>query len=314
LRSGISSPLSSSAEDSTRKYTNDLKMLLTPGTQPQMPDQAKLIGKRFRLLRLQQGLLVAEVASLMGRKTSLILYIDSVKTLKHLGVRQACLHDYVQYADILGYRLSDIFDEQSLLNLCAPISEEQLLEQAEQAIHQLKAKGKPLLPGNIADLMAMSRRDLKQYPRVKKLLGKLEQQRRQERFLLAAKQEEALLKRLEPVLQQLGASGEPIVLERVCDSIGLTYRHTIRKYPRIKALFQRYQKNGFGPGRAVPVDEETKIREVQVAINVLLSHGEPVTLRRIRPIVNLTYYQLRRSPRVKALVQSYADKREGEAS
>jgi hypothetical protein len=287
-------------------------MLLTPGLQPQTPDQAKLIGKRFQLLRLQQGLLVAEVASLMGRKTSLVLYIDSVKTLKHLGVRQACLHDYVRYADILGYRLSEIFDETSLLDLCVEISEEQLLEQAAQAIHQLKARGKPLLPGNIADLMAMSRRRLKQHPGVKKLLARCETERRRERFLLASQQEDALLKRIEPVLQQLGACGEPIVFERVCDLVGLTYRYAIRKYPRIKALFQQYQKNGFGPGRAVPLDEDTKVREVQAAINVLLSQGEPVTLRQIRPIVNLTYYQLRTSSRAKALVRSHTEKRSGE--
>src|SRR5436853_1238795 len=102
LRSGISSPLSNPAEDSTHQYTNDLKMLLSPGLQPQTPDQARLIGKRFQFLRLQRGLLVAEAASLMGRETSVVLSLESVRTRKHSGVRQACLHDYVRYADILG--------------------------------------------------------------------------------------------------------------------------------------------------------------------------------------------------------------------
>jgi hypothetical protein len=314
LRSGIPSPLESSVLALTNTYTNDLKMLLTPGTRPLEKEQAKLVGKRFQLLRLQQGLLIPEVASLMGRETSIVLHIDSVRTFRHSGTRQVRLHDYVRYADILGYSLREIFDETSLQDLLVPASEEQLLEQAEQAIRQLKARSKPIQPGNIADLMAMSKSRLKRYPRIKKLLNKWEQERKRERFLLDSKREDTLIKQIEPILQQLEAYGEPIVLERVCHLVGLTYRWMIRKYPRIKALFQEYQKNGCGPWRATPVDEETKVREVQAAINWLLSHGEAITLRRIRPIVKLTYYQLRTSPRVKALLAQYIDKRQGEAS
>ncbi len=306
------SPLSSYVLEPTYKYTNDLKMFLAPGLRPLEKEQAKLIGKRFQLLRLQRGLLIPEVASLMGRETSIVLHIDSVRMFRHSGVKQVRLHDYVRYADILGYSLCEIFDETSLQDLLMPASEEQLLEQAEQAIHQLKARSKPILPGTIADLMAMSKSRLKRYPRIKKLLNKWEQERKRERFLLDSKREDTLIKQIEPILQQLEACGEPLVLERVCHLVGLTYRWTIRKYPRIKALFQEYQKNGCGPWRAPRVDEETKVREVQAAINWLLSHGEPITLRRIRPIVKLTYYQLRTSPRVKALLAQYREKRQGE--
>ncbi len=313
LRSGVPSPLESSVLELTNKYTNDLNMLLAPGTRPLEKEQAKLVGKRFQLLRLQRGLLIPEVASLMGRETSIVLHIDAVRTFRHSGVKQVRLDDYMRYADILGYSLCEIFDETSLQDLIVPASEEQLLEQAEQAIRQLKARGKPILPGNIADLMAMSKSRLKRYPRIKKLLNKWEQERKRERFLLGSKREDPLIKQIEPILQQLEACGEPIVLERVCHLVGLTYRWTVRKYPRIKALFQEYQKHGCGPCRAARVDEETKVREVQAAINCLLSHGEPITLRRIRPIVKLTYYQLRISPRVKALLAQYRDKRQGEA-
>jgi len=213
-------------------------MFLAPGLRPLEKEQAKLIGKRFQLLRLQRGLLIPEVASLMGRETSIVLHIDSVRMFRHSGVKQVRLHDYVRYADILGYSLCEIFDETSLQDLLMPASEEQLLEQAEQAIHQLKARSKPILPGTIADLMAMSKSRLKRYPRIKKLLNKWEQERKRERFLLGSKREDTLIKQIEPILQQLEACGEPLVLERVCHLVGLTYRWTIRKYPRIKALFQ----------------------------------------------------------------------------
>jgi hypothetical protein len=247
----------------------------------------------------------------MGRETSIVLHMDSGRILKH---RQAHLDDYMRYADILGYSLREIFDETSLRDVCISASPEQLLEQAEQAIEQLKARDKPILPGNIADLMAMSTSRLKQYPRIKKLLNKWEQQRWRERFLLDSKREEDILKQIEPILQQLEASGEPLVLERICHQVGLTYRWTMRKYPRVKALLHEYQKNRLGQGRAPRIDEETKVRAVQAAINLLLSQGEPVTLKQIRLIANLTYYQLRTSLRVKALLAQHTDKRQGKAS
>ena len=308
LRSAVPEPLENSLLELTQRRTDDLKMLLTPSLRPQTSDQARLVGKRFQSLRLKQGLLIPEVASLMGRERSTVLYIDAVRTLPHSGVRQPCLNDYVQYADVLGHSLCQIFDEQSLLNLCTSESEEQLLGQVEQAIHQLQARGKLVLPGTITDLMAMSRSRLRQYPRIKKLLNKWEQERKRELFQFSSMREEGLLARLEPILQQLETNGEPLVLERVCHLVGLTYRWAIRKYPRVKALLHEY-RNRLAQGHAPQVDEETKIREVQVAIDLLLSLGEPVTLRRIRPIVNLTYYQLRTSLRVKALLSSYTDKR-----
>ncbi len=128
LRSGVPSPLESSVLAPTTKYTNDLKMLLTPGPGSLEKDQAELIGKRFQFLRRKLGLLIPEVASLMGRETSVVLHIDSVRKVK-----QACLDDYLRYADILGYSLCEIFDETALQDLLVPASEAQLLEQVEQA-------------------------------------------------------------------------------------------------------------------------------------------------------------------------------------
>ena len=59
--------------------TNDLKMLLTPSPRPLAKEQAKLIGRRFQLLRQRQDLWVPEVASLMSRGTSIIQDIDYVR-------------------------------------------------------------------------------------------------------------------------------------------------------------------------------------------------------------------------------------------
>jgi hypothetical protein len=284
-------------------------MLFTPAQRHQDQQQAKLIGRRFQLLRQRRDLWIPEVASLMGRDPSVIRDIDYVSRF-----RRANLGDYMQYADVLGYSLCEIFDEQSLEDLVAPFSEEQLLDQIETAIHQLKARGKPILPGSVGDLVGMTGSRLKHYPRVKKLLNRCETKRKQEIFQWDPLREEELGKQVEHTLKQLEARGEPIVLQHVCDLVGLTYSWMVKKYPRIRALFHEYQKNRSERCLSPRLDEEAKVQQVQAAINSLVSHGEPVTLKRMRQIVRLTQKQLRRSPAIKALLAPYAGKWQREAS
>ena len=309
LRTGLPDRLSKDVLQATDRRTNDLKMLLTPMLRHLEKEQAKLIGKRFQFLRQRRGLWIPEIASLMGRAASIVQDID------HIGrFRQASLDDYIRYADILEYSLCEIFDEQSLQDLVAPFSEEQLLEQVETAIHQLKARGKPILPGSVGDLVGMTGSRLKQYPRVKKLLNRCETERRQEIFQLDPQREEELVKQVEHTLKQLEARGEPIVLQQVCDLVGLTYSWMVKKYPRIRALFHEYQQNRSERCLSPRLDEEEKVQQVQAAINLLVSCGEPVTLKRIRQIVRLTQKQLRRSPRIRGLLAPYIGKWQREAS
>jgi len=309
LRTCEPSRLSDDDVEPTDRYTNDLKMLLTPSPRPLEKEQAKLIGRRFQLLRQRRDLWIPEVAHLLARDRSVVRDIDYVSRF-----RQANLGDYLQYAAVLGYSLCEIFDEQSLGDLVAPPSEEQLLDQVKAAIRQLKARGKPILPGNIGDLLGMTGSRLKQYPRVKKLLTRCEKERRQEIFQVDLKREEELVKQVERTLKQLEARGEPIVLQHVCDMVDLSYSYMVMKYPRIRALFQEYQKNRSERGLSPRLDEEAKVQQVQTAINVLVSQGEPVTLRRIRQIVRLTQKQLRHSPRFNALLAPYTGKWQEEAS
>ena len=309
LRTCEPSRLSSDEVEPTEQRTNDLKMLLTPQHRPPKEEQAKLIGKRFQLLRQQRDLWIPEVAHLLGRETSVIRDIDYVSRF-----RQASLKDYMQYAVLLGYSLREIFDEQSLEDLAEPFSEEQLLEQVETAIHQLKARGKAVLSGSVGDLIGMTGSRLKQYPRVKKLLNRYEMDRKEEITLLDPKREGELVKQVEDTLKQLEAREEPIVLQHVCDLVGLSYSWMVKKYPRLRALFHEYQKNRSRRGLSPRLNEETKVQQVQAALNVLVSQGEAVTLRRIRQIVRLTQKQLRRSPRIKALLAQYTEKWQREAS
>ena len=160
----------------------------------------------------------------------------------------------------------------------------------------------------------MSGRRLKQYPRVRKLLSRYQTQYKEELYLPGSKLEDDLVIQVEQTLKQLEERGEPIVLQHVCDLVGLSYSRMVKKYPRIRALFREYQKNRSRPGLSPRLTEQEKGQQVQAAIDLLVSRGESVTLRRIRQIVGLTQKQLRSSPRLKALLAQYVEKWQGEVS
>src|SRR6266849_5133574 len=207
-----------------------------------------------------------------------------------------------------------LWDEQSLQDLAEPVGEEYVLGLVETAIRQCRARGKAVLPGRIGDLVGTTGSRLKQYPRVKKLLDSYEAQRKQEAVQLDSLREEGLVKQIEETLRRLEACGEPIILQHVCDLVGLSYSWIVKKSPRIRGLFREYQKNRASRGLPPRLDEEAKVQGVQTAINMLVSQGEAVTLRRIRQIVRLTQKQLRHSPRIKALLAPYTGKWQEEAS
>jgi len=309
LRTCKPARLESRERELAEQRTRDLSMLLTPGHWPLWEAQAKLIGRRFQVLRQQRDLWIPEVARRLDLETSIIRDIDYVSRF-----RKASLKNYMQYAALLGYSFRDIFDEQSLEVLAEPMGEEGVLELVETAIRQCQARGKAPLSGRIGDLVGTTGSRLKQYPRVKKLLDHYEAQRKQESASLDPLREEGLIREIEETLRRLEACSEPIVLQHVCDLVGVSYSWIVEKSPRIRELFREYQKNRPERQYSARRDEEEKVRLVQTAINSLVSQGESVTLRSIRLLVKLTQRQLRCSPRIKALLAPYIKRWQGEAS
>jgi hypothetical protein len=307
LRSCLPSPLSSPDLELTDVLTSDLKVLLISEPICKELEQAKLIGRRFQFLRLRQDLLIPEVAHLSGLSPSVIRDIEYVTQY-----RKANLSHYLRYAQLLGYRLGEIFDEESLQELLVPKSEQEVFDQLEAVISQLKARGQPILRRSVADLMGMTASRLKQYPRVEKLLSRYEMQRKQK--LPAQEREDELLKRVKQTLEQLDERREPILLPHVCDLVGVTYQWIAKKYPRVKALLHEHQKYRSERSSSLPLDEEEKVQRVQAAINWLISQGELVTLRQIRQRARLTPRQLQLSPRVQALLAQHVSKRPRAAS
>ncbi len=309
LRTCKSARLGGDEKALAEQRTRDLSMLLTPGQWPLWEEQAKLIGRRFQVLRQQRDLWISEVAQRLDLETSIIRDIDYVSRF-----RKASLKDYMQYAALLGYSCCEIFDEQFLEALAEPMGEEGVLELVETAIRQCQARGKAVLSGRIGDLVGTTGSRLKQYPRVKKLLDRYEAQRKQDAPSFDPLREEGFVKQIEETLRRLDACGEPIVLQHVCDLVGISYSWIVKKSPRIRELFREYQKNRPKRSLAPRLAEEEKVQLVQVAINSLVSQGEAVTLKRIRLLVKMTPKQLRSSPRIRALLAPHIKRWQGEAS
>ncbi len=82
LRTGLPDPLSEDDVEPTARRTNDLKMLLSPPQKQLEKAQAKLIGKRYQLIRQRRDLWIPEVASLMNQDISIIRDIDYVRRFR----------------------------------------------------------------------------------------------------------------------------------------------------------------------------------------------------------------------------------------
>jgi len=210
--------------ETTRRRTEDLKMLLTPVQWTAEAAQARVIGKHFAFLRQQCKLSIHEVASRIQAQERVILDIEHANWRTEAILNHALFHHYVQYADVLDSSLRDIFDEKVLQSLLTSLSEGQVLEQVKAAIQQLRAQGEPLTQGNVARIIGIPASHLKQHPHV--------------RLFLKGEREDELIRRVEHTVKQLEDRREAFSLRRVCTLAGLSYSWATQ-CPRVRALVRQ---------------------------------------------------------------------------
>lgn len=104
LRTCESSPFSGVDGARTVLRAGDLQWLLTTEPKYQQWTQAKLLKERFQFLRRQRILSTLKAPHRLGKESSLLQRMDSLKQ-----PRQTSLHEYIRYADLLGYSLRQIF-------------------------------------------------------------------------------------------------------------------------------------------------------------------------------------------------------------
>ena len=288
LRTGQQTRLSDEILQPTRRYTQDLKMLLSPMPRPLEEPQAKMVGKHCLAFRQRQGLLIAEVASLTGQEISVIMDIEQGSSLK-----KASFHDYMQYADALSCSLLEIFDTDRHQELLVPLSEEQTLKQVEAAIQHLKRQGGPITMRTIRNLVGISTSRLRCYPQVDSLLTECLKEQVGQGVLMKNQREEELVKLVEQAIEDLRARGSRVSQQRIADLLGMT-RTALMVYPRVKAQLRQIAYSG------PPHD---LLRKVQDAIEQAQARGTSLTHRCISEQIGISLGTLRGDPQVRAVIQ-----------
>jgi hypothetical protein len=104
LRTSEPSPFSGPDEAWAVLWTRDLQWFLTSKSRYEGWMQTKFLGTQFQLLRQRRALSIPEAARRLHQDRSLVRAMDSLN-----WSRRASLHDYICYADLLGYSLRRVF-------------------------------------------------------------------------------------------------------------------------------------------------------------------------------------------------------------
>jgi transcriptional regulator with XRE-family HTH domain len=323
LRTCHAIPLSNNEQQVTRIHTHDLESLLQSQQWQGAEAPAKLLGRRFALLRQQKNLSITEMAHLIGKGENVVLDIEYVE--KH---RKATLQDYMRYAMILGLSLQQIFDTDHIQSYPVPswfpvkglpeVQEETILQQIEVATRQLNEQGVPLLQGTVSKKIGISVKGLRQYPRVKTLLNRYRFESSCAKAQKNYQREDELLEIVEQAVVQLELIRKPVTQRRICAIVGITHRWLI-VYPRVKAkLLQLAAKRSENVERQKRVKEEMLLELAKRAIQQLVSCHEPVTQQTVSQMIGISREQLKKFSHIRALLQqhheSYPDyKREAQS-
>jgi hypothetical protein len=270
----------------THRRTQELEMLLSPMPGPGDRTQARVIGKQYMAKRLQQDLLIAEVADLSGIAQSVIRDIEQVSEW-----REACLNDYMQYADILSCSLLEVFDTDPNLEPLIPLS--QVFKQVEVAIQQLERQGEPLTRRNIRNLVGMEATSLWDYPPMLSLLASRPKGQIHQSKAKKIQREEEVVKLVEQAIEQLKARGSRVSQRRISDLVGMA-RSALLVYPRVKVLLEQITES------LSPLDLR---RLVQDAVKQAQAPGISLTYQSISERIGISIRTLRRDTEVRAIIE-----------
>lgn len=292
LRTGQQIHLSNELLQLTHRRTQDLETLLSPMPRPLEEGQAKMVGKHYRALRQQRGLLITDVAFLTGQEISVIMDIEQGSSLK-----KASFHDYIRYADALSSSLRELFDTHRHQELLVPLSEEQTLKQVEAALQHLKRQGGSITARAIRNLVGISTSRLRCYPQVDSRLTDCLKEQAHQRELRKNQREEELVKLVEQAIDSLRAQGSRVSQQRIADLLGMT-RTALMVYPRVKAQLRQIAYHG--PPHDLP-------RLVQDAVDQAQARGTSLTHRSISEQIGISLATLRGNPQVRAILQRAQD-------
>lgn len=183
--------------------------------------------------------------------------------------------------------------------------EEDLLEQVERAIHQLKSSGQMITPKAVGKAVGLSTTTLKTYKRIRVILEQLGEDYPLHHAEQALEREKCLFEKAEEALFSLEEQKVPVTKRAVAHLIGI-HEESIRRYPRVKTLIEEHTKTS-SRMQGVYQREENFLTRVKSAVNQLREQGQPVTYTAIARILGVRIEACRRYPKVRAFLQEQID-------
>lgn len=191
--------------------------------------------------------------------------------------------------------------------------ENQLVEQVQQAIQAVKARGQPVSQRTIGLHLHIFPACLWHSPRVRALLMKERQGKPQRRRKPSQKQakERKLLARVQEAIQCLQQQGQPVTKTNISQRVGHCLL-TLRQYPEIQLILQRVGERYRRELQAARRQRAAAVMEkVQAAVRQLQAAHQPVTQAAVSQATGMKLSRLRQYPSVAGLLkQIAADRRQ----
>lgn len=120
--------------------------------------------------------------------------------------------------------------------------ETELIEQVRQAMEYLQKNGQRITQRAVGALVGFSDTGLTYYPGFKQFYYQVIEERRRTLKQLTQQREDFLLERIHEAIRQLLEQKEALTLSKIADMVGMKL-NSLRKYPRIDALFRRLMED-----------------------------------------------------------------------
>ena len=127
----------------------------------------------------------------------------------------------------------------------------ELIERVRQAVAHLRENGQRVTQRAVGQLVGLSDAGLIYYPDFKILYRQVIEERRRVMKQQAEQREEMLLERIHEAIQRLQHQKELLTLQNIARTIGMKV-NTLRKYPRVNALFKQLRETRRSGGNERP--------------------------------------------------------------
>jgi len=316
-------PLTEFGLRTVRSYYRDLVFLLTPQPcETAAPDTGKWLGRQIGRWRRSRGLRTKDVAALLGRKLSEVRAFERAAP-QHRGLR---FEAFVKYTYLLHITAEQLFSESPgtqtkpgerksrqkggphKVRKSKMQREQELLDQVQAAKESLRANGVTITVDAIAQVIGLSRKGLRSYPRVRAILDEVAAPHRND-SAKRAQRERALAGESEKAALLLRSQGKPVTQKAIAELVGMSAQGLFR-YPMVQAAVQLVKGEAYNP--TVTQREIELAHRVQQLVDQSAGQGWRITQREISNKIGMSIAGLKKYPLVKDILTRVASEQFGD--